>query len=110
MSRCGTMQGFVLHERRGGNRAPTGQGPSALRRGIWLPGRVQRVVKQHIVHARRHGAPLPNFNPILVELHERFAGDYLRHYDSAITITRRPVTGRGKVIIRLTGEWRTQHT
>jgi AraC-like DNA-binding protein len=28
-------------------------------------------------------APLPTFNPTLAELHERFAGDYLRHFDHA---------------------------
>lgn len=33
-------------------------------------------------------APLPTFNPTLAELHERFAGDYLRHYDHAQTSYR----------------------
>jgi AraC-like DNA-binding protein len=28
-------------------------------------------------------APLPTSNPVLAELHERFAGDYLRHFDHA---------------------------
>jgi AraC-like DNA-binding protein len=28
-------------------------------------------------------APLPTSNPLLAELHERFAGDYLRHFDHA---------------------------
>src|SRR6516162_6171623 len=33
-------------------------------------------------------APLPTFNPMLAELHERFAGDYLRHFDHAQTSYR----------------------
>jgi len=33
-------------------------------------------------------APLPTFNPTLAELHERFAGDYLRHFDHAQTSYR----------------------
>jgi len=33
-------------------------------------------------------APLPTFNPTLAELHERFAGDYLRRYDHAQTSYR----------------------
>lgn len=37
-----------------------------------------------IVFARADmSAPLPTFNPTLAELHERFAGDYLRHFDNA---------------------------
>src|SRR5262249_9336726 len=32
--------------------------------------------------------PLPTFNPQLAELHERFAGDYLRHFDHAQTSFR----------------------
>src|SRR5262249_53091041 len=44
--------------------------------------------------------PLPTSNPVLAELHERFAGDYLRRFDRALTsyrarevITRRPPDG-----------------
>jgi AraC-like DNA-binding protein len=33
-------------------------------------------------------APLPTFNPLLGELHERFAGEYLRHFDDAGTSFR----------------------
>jgi len=33
-------------------------------------------------------APLPTFNPTLAELHERFAGDYLRRFDNAQTSYR----------------------
>jgi AraC-like DNA-binding protein len=33
-------------------------------------------------------APLPTFNPSLAELHERFAGEYLRHFDHAQTSFR----------------------
>jgi AraC-like DNA-binding protein len=33
-------------------------------------------------------APLPTSNPLLAEMHERFAGDYLRHLDSAQTSYR----------------------
>jgi hypothetical protein len=33
-------------------------------------------------------ASLPTFNPMLAELHERFAGDYLRHFDHAQTSYR----------------------
>jgi AraC-like DNA-binding protein len=33
-------------------------------------------------------APLPTSNPQLAELHERFAGDYLRHFDHAQTSYR----------------------
>ena len=33
-------------------------------------------------------APLPTSNPILAELHDRFAGDYLRHFDHAQTSYR----------------------
>jgi AraC-like DNA-binding protein len=33
-------------------------------------------------------AALPTFNPMLAELHERFAGDYLRHFDHAQTSYR----------------------
>ncbi|HML08467.1 MAG TPA: AraC family transcriptional regulator [Xanthobacteraceae bacterium] len=33
-------------------------------------------------------APLPTFNPQLAELHERFAGEYLRHFDHAQTSYR----------------------
>ena len=33
-------------------------------------------------------APLPTSNPVLAELHERFAGDYLRHFDHAKTSYR----------------------
>jgi AraC-like DNA-binding protein len=33
-------------------------------------------------------APLPTFNPTLAELHERFAGEYLRHFDRAQTSYR----------------------
>jgi AraC-like DNA-binding protein len=32
--------------------------------------------------------PLPTFNPLLAELHERFAGAYLRHFDDAQTSFR----------------------
>jgi AraC-like DNA-binding protein len=32
--------------------------------------------------------PLPTSNPVLAELHERFAGDYLRHFDHAQTSYR----------------------
>ncbi len=32
--------------------------------------------------------PLPTSNPVLAELHERFAGDYLRHFDHARTSHR----------------------
>src|SRR5262245_10839111 len=33
-------------------------------------------------------APLPASNPVLAEMHERFAGDYLRHFDHAQTSYR----------------------
>src|SRR5262249_10911198 len=33
-------------------------------------------------------APLPTSNPVLAELHERFAGDYLQHFDHAQTSYR----------------------
>jgi AraC-like DNA-binding protein len=33
-------------------------------------------------------APLPTSNPLLAELHERFAGEYLRHFDHAQTSHR----------------------
>ena len=33
-------------------------------------------------------APLPTSNPQLAELHERYAGDYLRHFDHAQTSYR----------------------
>jgi AraC-like DNA-binding protein len=33
-------------------------------------------------------APLPTSNPLLAELHERFAGEYLRHFDHAQTSYR----------------------
>jgi AraC-like DNA-binding protein len=33
-------------------------------------------------------APLPTSNPLLAELHERFAGDYLKHFDHAHTSYR----------------------
>jgi AraC-like DNA-binding protein len=33
-------------------------------------------------------APLPTSNPLLAQLHERFAGDYLRHFDHAQTSYR----------------------
>ena len=33
-------------------------------------------------------APLPTSNPLLAELHERFAGDYLRQFDHAQTSYR----------------------
>jgi AraC-like DNA-binding protein len=32
--------------------------------------------------------PLPTSNPMLAELHERFAGEYLRHFDQALTSYR----------------------
>src|SRR5260221_3523846 len=32
--------------------------------------------------------PLPTSNPILAELHERYAGEYLRHFDHALTSYR----------------------
>jgi len=42
-----------------------------------------------IVFARADmAAPLPTFNPTLAELHERFAGDYLRQFDHAQTSYR----------------------
>jgi AraC-like DNA-binding protein len=42
-----------------------------------------------IVFARANmSAPLPTFNPTLAELHERFAGDYLRQFDHAQTCYR----------------------
>jgi len=42
-----------------------------------------------IIFARADmAAPLPTFNPTLAELHDRFAGDYLRHFDHAQTSYR----------------------
>jgi len=41
-------------------------------------------------------APLPTSNPVLAEMHERFAGEYLKHFDHAQTSYR-----AREVIIRL---------
>jgi hypothetical protein len=51
-------------------------------------------------------AALPTSNPQLAELHERFAGEYLRHFDHAQTSYRarevivRRLPGRGKNVFR----------
>ena len=51
-------------------------------------------------------APLPTSNPVLAELHERYAGDYLRHFDHAQTSYR----AREVIIRRLPdGEPRRDH-
>jgi hypothetical protein len=50
-------------------------------------------------------APLPTSNPLLAELHERFAGEYLQHFDHAQTSYR----AREVIIRRLPdGEPRVQ--
>jgi AraC-like DNA-binding protein len=51
-------------------------------------------------------APLPTSNPVLAELHERFAGEYLKHFDHALVSCR----AREVIVRRLPdGEPRRDH-
>jgi len=67
---------------------PTPLDPEAYRAAFRCPVSFD-APRNSLLFARADlGAPLPTSNPVLAELHERFAGDYLRRFDHAETSYR----------------------